>query len=170
MHAGGLPAGRIRPGSTGAHRPTPQAVPRGDEQREILEAVRVRAPDDRADDLEGRRDADEDEDLYADVPRLQPQHDREEGPGRNAQGGVLERRCARVEREDDRGERRERGDEDHRPSRGDRRQRPRRRAQSVRTVLILSPTLMPRTTSIPEVTLPKFVYWPLRCGASASTT
>ncbi len=55
-------------------------MPRGDIQRQVLEPVPVRAPDQRADALEDRRHRDEDDDLDTDRRRLHEKGYPEEGP------------------------------------------------------------------------------------------
>ena len=80
-----------------------------DVERQILEAIPVRAPDDRADDLQQRRDDDERCDLYANGRRLQAQRDTEENPRREPEDRLLERRRCAIERQRDRDEPRETG-------------------------------------------------------------
>lgn len=48
-----------------------ESVTRRDESRQVVESVRVEAPDERADDLSERRDADDQERLDANRPRLE---------------------------------------------------------------------------------------------------
>jgi len=55
---------------------------RGHEERKVVEAIPVGTPDDRADDLHGGRNTDENEDLNADGRRLKCQGSAKEEPRR----------------------------------------------------------------------------------------
>src|SRR5205823_7982625 len=117
---------------------------------EVVEPIAIGAPHDRPDDLEDRRDGDEHEDLHADVARLESERDREECPRGEPEQRLLEGVEVPVEGEHQRDERGERGEKRDRAARG--------QHYSTVIVLILSPIFTPFTTSMPEVTCPKFVY------------
>src|SRR5438046_1545433 len=132
MPVGGLPAGSIRPGSTGAQRQMPRPVPYSSSAVGIAKLTAYRS---------GKR------------PRPEPERHREEYPRGESERGLLQQGCRAIERKRDR-------DKD-----GER-DRIRERAACAHSQhgypilidLILSPILMPSTTSMPPVTWPKFVY------------
>ena len=82
-----------------------EAVTGGNVERQIAEAIDVRAPHKGADALQDRREHHEDEDLDAERARLQHQRDREEQPREHRERGLLRAGARPVERQRDRDER-----------------------------------------------------------------
>src|SRR2546423_3598272 len=135
-------------------------MPRGHVERQFTEPVGVGAPDERAHVIEDRGHNDEDHDLNADRSRLEHERDRKESPREKRKRHLLRCRARSIERQSDGDKRDERKDERERTA----------RCQSILMVLILSPILIPFTTSIPDVTIPKFVYCLSRKVESFFTT
>src|SRR5207245_11709568 len=87
-----------------------EAVRRRDVERKVLEAIGVRAPDERADALEDRRDDDQAGDLDPDRGRLEGEGDPEKGPREERERRLLRGRARSIKRKRDRDERNERED------------------------------------------------------------
>ena len=71
-------------------------------ERKVVEAIRVRAPDERADAFEHRREDHEPNDLDLDRARLKGERDDEKGPRQNGERGLLRETARPIERQPDR--------------------------------------------------------------------